>query len=88
MSDKIILRRFDDMHCHFRSGNVLKTVLPFTGMYAGRGIAMPNLRPRAILTAKDIIDYRDELSFTIERHPIPHLIGPTMLPPKIRVLKH
>lgn len=47
------------MHCHFRTGPLLTEVLPFTAQYAGRGIAMPNTRPRAILTGKDVAWYHD-----------------------------
>lgn len=61
MSDRITLRRFDDTHCHFRTGQLLTEVLPFTAQYAGRGIAMPNTRPRAILTRGDVEWYRDEI---------------------------
>lgn len=61
MNDKITLRRLDDMHCHFRAGSFLKEVLPFTAQYASRGIAMPNTRPRAILSGSDVVWYRDEI---------------------------
>src|SRR3989344_6775 len=61
MSDRITLRRFDDMHCHFRMGHLLNEVLPVTALYAGRAIAMPNTRPRAILTGKDVSWYRDQI---------------------------
>lgn len=61
MNNRIILRRLDDMHCHFRAGSLLKEVLPFTAQYAGRGIAMPNTRPRAILNGTDVVWYRDEM---------------------------
>jgi dihydroorotase len=61
MNYRITLRRLDDMHCHFRVGSLLKEVLPFTAQYAGRGIAMPNTRPRAILTGEDVVWYRDEI---------------------------
>ena len=61
MSDRITLRRFDDMHCHFRIGPIMIDVVPFTARYAGRATVMPNTRPRAILTGKDVIWYRDHL---------------------------
>lgn len=67
MNDRIItLRRLDDMHCHFRIGTILAGVLPFTARYAGRGLAMPNTRPRAILTGDDIIWYRDEIQRVLD----------------------
>lgn len=61
MSDRITLRRFDDMHCHFRLPPLMIDVVPFTAHYAGRAIVMPNTRPRAILTGEDVIWYRDHL---------------------------
>ncbi|MDO8486235.1 MAG: dihydroorotase [Candidatus Staskawiczbacteria bacterium] len=61
MSEVIYLRKLDDMHCHFRLDWLLAQVLPFTARYAGRGVAMPNTRPRAILTADDVIWYRDRI---------------------------
>ena len=61
MTETIVLRRLDDLHCHFRNGELLREVLPYTTRYAGRAIAMPNTRPDAILTEKDVIRYRDEI---------------------------
>lgn len=66
MDDKITLRRLDDMHCHFRVGSLLTEVLPFTAQYASRAIAMPNTRPRAILTAEDVVWYRDEINRVLD----------------------
>ncbi len=59
--ETITLRLFDDMHCHFRKGDLLKEVLPQTVRYAGRAVVMPNTRPQAVLTANDVIDYRIEI---------------------------
>lgn len=70
MNDRITLRRLDDMHCHFRVGSLMREVVPFTAQYAGRGIAMPNTRPRAILTGEDVVWYRDEIKRALEE--IPH----------------
>jgi len=69
MNDRIILRRFDDMHCHFRTGPLLAEVLPLTAQYAGRAIAMPNTRPRAILNADDIVWYRYKIKQTLKEIP-------------------
>ncbi|MBI3305774.1 dihydroorotase [Candidatus Nomurabacteria bacterium] len=69
MQDKIILRRLDDMHCHFRLDPLLTEVLPVTAQYAGRGIAMPNTRPRAILTRNDVLWYHDEIKRVLDRTP-------------------
>lgn len=78
MNDRITLRRLDDMHCHFRVGLLLKEVLPFTAQYAGRGIAMPNTRPRAILTGEDIVWYRDEIRRALDEMPHRHPFEPLM----------
>lgn len=69
MQDEITLRRFNDMHCHFRTGSLLNEILPFTAQYAGRAVAMPNTRPRAILTANDILWYRDEIKWAFDKTP-------------------
>lgn len=64
--ERITMRRLDDLHCHFRLNPLLAEVLPFTARYAGRAIAMPNTRPRAILTGDDILWYRDEICRVLE----------------------
>jgi dihydroorotase len=61
MKHTLTLRRFDDMHCHLRLEPLLSAVLPHTAKYAGRAIAMPNTRPRAILNAEDVAWYRGEI---------------------------
>lgn len=73
MVNKITLRRFDDMHCHFRIGSLLAEVLPFTAQYAGRAIAMPNTRPRAILTGEDVVWYREEIERVLDGLMYPRL---------------
>lgn len=78
MNDRITLRRLDDMHCHFRVGSLLKEVLPFTAQYANRGIAMPNTRPRAILTGDDVVWYRDEIMCALDEMPHRHPFEPLM----------
>ncbi len=78
MLDGIILRRFDDMHCHFRTDELLNETVSFTARYAGRGLAMPNTRPRAILTGKDIVWYRDEIKRSLDRMPVQYLFEPLM----------
>lgn len=65
MSHIIKLRPFDDMHCHFRTGDLLREVLPFTALYCARAIAMPNIRPRAILEGKDVDWYRTQIDYAL-----------------------
>jgi dihydroorotase len=45
ISDTITLRRPDDWHVHFRDGEMLAAVLPFTARQFARAIVMPNLVP-------------------------------------------
>lgn len=78
MNEKITLRRLNDMHCHFRTGPLLEEVLPFTARYADRGVAMPNTRPRAILTRDDVIRYRDKITRVLDRMPNPYSFKPLM----------
>ena len=66
MAKKIIVRRFNDMHCHFRRGPLLHEVLPFTAQYCDWGVAMPNTRPWPILTAQDVCEYRDEIERALD----------------------
>ena len=41
--------------------NYSREPLPYTTRYAGRAIAMLNMRPDAVLTEEDVIRYRDEI---------------------------
>jgi dihydroorotase len=45
MTDAITLRRPDDWHVHFRDGDMLRAVLPWTARQFARAIVMPNLVP-------------------------------------------
>jgi dihydroorotase len=58
--DEITIRRPDDWHVHFRSGAMLKTVVPFTAAQFGRAVVMPNLVP-PITTSQMAADYREEI---------------------------
>lgn len=69
MNKKLVFRRFDDLHCHFRLNPLLTKILPYTASYAGRAIVMPNTRPRAILNANDVFWYRTEIEDALDRLP-------------------
>jgi len=75
---KIFLRRFYDMHCHFRRGQLLQEVLPETAKYASYAIVMPNTKPRAILTAEDVRQYRDEIEKALGSMPARPYFEPLM----------
>ena len=52
--DTITLRRPDDWHVHFRDGEMLAAVVPFTARQFARAIVMPNLLPpvRSVAAAR------------------------------------
>lgn len=58
--DQITIRQPDDWHVHFRSGAMLRTVVPFTARQFGRAIVMPNLVP-PVTTARMAAAYREEI---------------------------
>lgn len=60
MTDTITIRRPDDWHLHFRDGDVMRGVVPYTAAQFGRAIVMPNLTP-PVTTAAMAADYRDRI---------------------------
>ena len=50
----------DDWHVHFREGEVLKKIVPFTSKLFGRAIIMPNLIPPVTNKTK-CVQYRNEI---------------------------
>ena len=53
----LAIRKPDDWHVHFRDGEVLRAVAPYTAAHFKRAIVMPNLLP-PVTTAKMAADYR------------------------------
>ena len=60
MTDTISLRRPDDWHVHFRDGEMLRQVLPWTARQFARAIVMPNLVP-PVTTIAAALAYRDRI---------------------------
>ncbi len=60
MTDRLILRRPDDMHLHLRDGAMLAGVLPESARHFARAIVMPNLVP-PVVTAAQAAAYRDRI---------------------------
>lgn len=50
----------DDMHLHFRDGDALKAVVPYTARQMGRAIVMPNLKP-PVTTVADALAYKERI---------------------------
>lgn len=51
MTDKLTIRRPDDWHLHFRDGDMMRDVVPYTARQFARAIVMPNLPPPITDTA-------------------------------------
>ena len=60
MTDRITLRRPDDMHLHLRDGAMLRGVLPESTRHFARALIMPNLVP-PVVTAADAVAYHDRI---------------------------
>jgi dihydroorotase len=56
----LTIRRPDDWHVHFRDGDILKSVVPFTARQFGRAIVMPNLTP-PVVNSKMAMAYRGRI---------------------------
>ncbi|MDO8510461.1 MAG: dihydroorotase [bacterium] len=65
--DAITIRRPDDFHVHFRRGEILKSVVPFTARQFGRAMAMPNTSPEPILTRGDALKYWLEITEIVQK---------------------
>lgn len=50
----------DDFHVHFRDGDALKSVVPYTAQQMGRALVMPNLKP-PITTVAQAIEYKKQI---------------------------
>ena len=57
---EVTIVRPDDMHLHFRQGDRMTTVVPFTARQFGRAIVMPNTVPY-IRTVDEAARYRDQI---------------------------
>ncbi len=60
MTDRLTIRRPDDMHLHLRDGAMLEGVLPESARHFARAIVMPNLVP-PVVTAAEAAAYRDRI---------------------------
>ena len=60
MSHRITIRRPDDWHLHFRDGDIMREVVPYTARQFARAIVMPNLTP-PVTTTQLAAAYRDRI---------------------------
>lgn len=54
----------DDFHLHFRDGDALKSVVPYTAKQMGRGLAMPNLKP-PVTTVEQALEYKKQIQAAV-----------------------
>lgn len=54
----------DDFHLHFRDGDALKSVVPYSARQMGRGLVMPNLKP-PVTTVEQAIEYKKQIQAAI-----------------------
>lgn len=73
MTDTLTIRRPDDWHLHFRDGEVMRAVVPYTARRFARAIVMPNLTPPITTTAMAAA-YRERI-----RAAVPEGVGFTPL---------
>jgi dihydroorotase len=66
MIEKLIIRRPDDWHLHFRDDEIMKAVVPFTASQFARAIVMPNLTPPITTTARARA-YRDRIKQAVPK---------------------
>ncbi|MCL2792522.1 MAG: dihydroorotase [Spirochaetaceae bacterium] len=59
-SDKISIRKPDDMHLHLRQGEILKVCAPESAKWFQRAMIMPNTIP-PIINSERLISYRKEI---------------------------
>jgi len=60
MIETLTIRRPDDWHLHFRDGDIMRGVVPYTARQFARAIVMPNLTP-PITTAAMAAEYRERI---------------------------
>src|SRR5690349_10372353 len=58
--ETITLRRPDDWHVHFRDGEMLRSVAPWTARQFARAVVMPNLAP-PVTTVTAATAYRERI---------------------------
>lgn len=65
MTNSITIRRPDDMHVHFRDGDVMPAFARETANIFARGLVMPNLTP-PVLTGEDALAYKARINAAVD----------------------
>jgi len=64
MVNTLTIRRPDDWHLHFRDGDIMRGVVPYTARQFARAIVMPNLTP-PVTTTQLAREYRDRINAAV-----------------------
>lgn len=54
----------DDLHVHFRDGDAMKSVVPYTARQMGRALVMPNLKP-PVTTVAQALAYKKHIQAAV-----------------------
>ncbi|XXQ68848.1 dihydroorotase [Neisseriaceae bacterium B1] len=54
----------DDLHVHFRDGDAMKSVVPYTAQQMGRALVMPNLKP-PVTTVAQALEYKKQIQAAV-----------------------
>jgi dihydroorotase len=65
MSNRLVLRKADDMHVHLRQGDILEHILEQVIGQSARAVVMPNTNP-AIHNADDLKNYRQSIEDSLK----------------------
>ncbi|MEM1195200.1 MAG: dihydroorotase [Pseudomonadota bacterium] len=60
MTESLTIHRPDDWHLHFRDGDIMREVVPYTARQFARAIVMPNLTP-PVTTTQRAHEYRERI---------------------------
>ena len=64
MTERLTIRRPDDLHLHFRDGETMRAVVPWTARQFARAIVMPNLAP-PVTTSAHAAAYRSRIASAV-----------------------
>lgn len=64
MAETLTIRRPDDWHLHFRDGDMMRDVVPYTARQFARAIVMPNLTP-PVTDAASAAAYRERIKAAV-----------------------
>jgi dihydroorotase len=61
---QLVIPRPDDFHVHFRDGDTMESVVPYTARQFGRALVMPNLKP-PVVNVEQAIAYKERIESAV-----------------------